>query len=143
MYTYMFGTTNEYCPNSNLSWSDFFGILENNDIFKNYGINCILPAIFNGLQLTVNGNKILDSYKNGGSNNNNSPNLYYYQSTDTSINPIVESGCGLYDYLGYYANDIGVVSFFNETIKHYNITTKIPKSNSLGGYIQWNNYFNT
>lgn len=143
MYTYMFGTTNEYCPNSNLSWSNFFEILEENDIFKNYGVNCILPAIFNGLPLTVNGTTILDSYKNGGSNNNNPPNLYYYQSTDTSINPVIESGCTLYDDLGYYSNDVGIVSFFNETIKNYNITTKIPKSETLGGYIQWNNYVNT
>lgn len=143
MYTYMFGTTNEYCPNSNLSWSGFFGLLQQNDIFKTYGINCILPAIFNGLPLSVNGVKILDSYKNGGSNNNNSPNLYYYQSTDTSINPIVESGCGLYDNSGYYTIDIGVVSFFNETLKYYNIPTRIPNSDSLGGYIQWNNYVNT
>jgi hypothetical protein len=139
----MFGTTNEYCPNNNLSWKGFFDILEKNDIFKTYGLNCILPSIFNGFPSSVDGVKILDSYRNGGSNTGNPPNLYYYQSTDTSINPVVEENCKLYDYLGYYKKDTGAIDFFNETNKYYSVQSDIPVSKSLGGFIQWNNYTNT
>jgi hypothetical protein len=143
MYTYMYGTTNEYSPNSNLSWKEFFRILQKNNTFKKYGLNSILPSIFNGLPSSVDGVKIPDSYRNGGSNSGNPPNLYYWQSTDTSVSHVVESGCDLYDYLGYYKTDNGVISFFNETNKHYLVSSKIPQSKSLGGFIQWNNYENT
>jgi beta-glucosidase len=143
IYTYMFGTTNEYCPNNNLSWEGFFDILEKNNTFKTYGLNCILPSIFNGFPSSVDGVKILDSYRNGGSNTGNPPNLYYYQSTDTSITPVIEENCKLYDYLGYYKKDTGAIDFFNETNKYYSVQSDIPVSKSLGGFIQWNNYTNT
>lgn len=143
MYSQMFGTTVEYLANSNLSWSSFFSLLQQNPKFIKYGMNYILPNIYTGYPFTVDGTTILDTYINGGTNNNNPPNIYYYQSTSNNITPIVESNGNSNESLGYYTKDTGVVNFINSTSNNFNVYSNIKTSSTLGGFIQWNNFQST
>jgi beta-glucosidase len=140
MYSQMFGTTTEYLPNSNLSWSNFFNLLQQNPKFIKYGMNYILPNIYTGYPFNYNGTTILDTYTHGGSNHNNPPNNYYYQSTGNDTTPVIESNGGSQESLGYYNKDTGVVDFINATSNNFNINSNISTSSTLGGFIQWNNF---
>ncbi len=124
LYTQNVGTMVEYCANYNILWNDtgandnFVYYLSQNKNFIKYGVNMILPSLFN--------NNLLNS---GGSNNSNPPNLYFYQSSSTDSNlPIATaSGWKQIDYI----MDNGATMFFNNLFDVSNI--------ELGGTLQWNN----
>ena len=144
MYSQMFGTVNEYISNYNVPWQSFFNNLSLNPNFINYGLNYLLPNIYNGYPFTINGNKVLDLYNNGGTNTNYPPNLYYYQSTSNSQTPVTENFGGNQSNLdSINQTDTGVVSFFNNLSGIFSINTNINSSPTLGGFIQWSNYAST
>lgn len=123
LYTQNVGTTNEYCANYNILWTDtgsndsFVYYLQQNSMYAIYGTSMILPSLFN--------NNLLNS---GGSNNSKPPNLYFYQSTSTNTNPPIATASGWKQIT--YSTDIGAENFFNSI---FNSTLE------LGGSIQWIN----
>jgi hypothetical protein len=124
LYTQNVGTTIEYCANYNILWNNtgsndnFVYYLSQNKNFIKYGVNMILPSLFN--------NNLLNS---GGSNNSNPPNLYFYQSTSTDSNTPVPTASGWKQI--NYTIDNGATMFFNTLFNVSNM--------DLGGSLQWNN----
>lgn len=124
LYTQNVGTTNEYCANYNILWSNtgsddnFVYYLSQNQNFIKYGLNMILPSLCYNYLLNT-----------GGSNNSNSPNLYFYQSSSNDINPPIATASG-WKQINYQI-DNGASSFFNNIFNFSNV--------SLGGSIQWIN----
>jgi hypothetical protein len=119
LYTQNLGTTNEYCANYQILWSDFVSDIQMNPIFMTYGTSMILPSInFNTLLTT------------GGSNAGLSPNLYYYQSVGNSVPLTTADGRPSGTQIINYSTDNGAEGFFN---------TIFSTSGSIGGSIQWVN----
>jgi len=120
MYTENIGTTNEYCANYNILWTGsngFVSYLNQNANYITYGNYFILPAI-----------NLPNLYTGPGTNTTGNPNLYFYQSSGNTTDPITETPTG---YITIpYTTDTGVTSFFQA------ITNS---STPLGGYIQWVN----
>jgi hypothetical protein len=83
---------------------------------------------------------------NGGSNTNYSPNLYYYQSSDSVSSTVVESWASSnisQTSLYFFQKDSGIVDFFNNLGNSCIINTEIKNSPTLGGFIQWSNYYSS
>jgi hypothetical protein len=119
LYTQNLGTTNEYCANYQILWSDFVSDMKVNPMFTTYGISMLLPSInFNTLLTT------------GGSNVDTSPNLYYYQSKSNTDPLTVSDGLASGDIAINYPTDNGAQGFFNVIFS---------TSGSIGGSIQWVN----
>lgn len=123
LYTQNVGTMNEYCANYNILWMDdgtndsFVYYLNQNTNYSIYGTSMILPSLFN--------NNLLST---GGTNNSNPPNLYFYQSNSSDLNPPIATASGWKTIS--YSTDYGANDFFN----------KIFNSNvGLGGSISWIN----
>jgi len=137
LYTQMFGTTNEYTANDNLSWAHFMNHLKLNPKFQRYGLDYLLPSIYSGYPITLQDQTtILDTYDNGGTNHGRPPNLYDYQ-TSTSVDQIVTEDSTNQQGMEFYTKDEGAVSFFNALARQY---SDINSSAHLGGFIQWSNY---
>lgn len=124
LYTQNTGTTNEYCANYNILWSNtgsndnFAYYLSQNKNYIKYGQDMILPSL--------NYNYLLNT---GGSNSSNPPNLYFYQSSSNSVNPPVPTASGWKTIT--YQTDVGANDFFNNIFG--------LGSGNLGGSIQWVN----
>lgn len=124
LYTQNVGTTNEYCANYNILWSNtgsndnFVYYLSQNKNFIKYGLGMILPSL--------SYNYLLNS---GGSNDSNPPNLYFYQSSSNDINPPIATASG-WKQINYQI-DNGACSFFNSIFNLSDV--------DLGGSIQWIN----
>jgi hypothetical protein len=119
LYTQNMGSTNEYCANYQIVWSDFINYMNMNPMFQAYGLTMILPSInFNSLTNT------------GGTNDGNAPNLYYYQSVGNNAPISNDGGLASGTQIINYSADFGANPFFNV----------IAKSNTnIGGSIQWVN----
>ena len=124
LYTQNVGTMVEYCANYNILWANtgsndnFVYYLSQNANFIKYGLNMILPSLFY--------NNLLNT---GGSNDSNPPNLYFYQSSSTSVSPAVDTASG-WKQIDYQI-DKGSTQFFNSIFSQSN--------SQLGGSIQWSN----
>mgnify|MGYP005632105309 CR=1 FL=1 len=118
MYTENVGITNEYTSNYQITWPTWITYLQNNYNYNQvYGQGFILPALYFNTLLY-----------NGGNNDGLPPNLYWYQSSDTSTTPAVYTYSGTTSIT--YSSDLGCEDFFN---------TQTDVSATLGGSMQWVN----
>ena len=126
LYTQNIGVINEYCANNQILWDtrsennmSFIELVRKNPLYQKHGVNIILPSIY-----------FARLYNSGGNNNQNFPNLYYYQSSSNSDNPLDCMPAGTDQNISYDI-DFGAVGFFTNIFK--------SNSNGLGGFIQWVN----
>lgn len=126
LYTQNVGTTNEYCANSQILWTQnsstpiFTSSVGVNTNYQYYGNNFLLPSLNFGNLLNTAGTTNTDGF----------PNLYYYQSTGNDTNPPTATASGWITIP--YTNDTGATQFFNSIFG-------TPSSSTLGGYMQWVN----
>ena len=91
MYTFDFGTTNEYDPNNAVSWIEFSNYYINR---RNANLK-IIPSIFSGVDL----NGTYNLYNTGGTNNGLKPINFN--------DPLYEIDTGVKDFFSAYNIDAG------------------------------------
>lgn len=103
LYTFDFGTANEYIPNNALSWQQFSDLYAKR---KNPNL-VVVPSIFSGIK---NSSETYDLYNTGGTNDNLVPINYYdpKYTIDTGSNNFLKA---------YLINSPGYVSWINGNIK--------------------------
>jgi hypothetical protein len=128
MYTQNIGTTNEYCANYNILWTgsnSFQYYLNQNTNYLAYGNSFVLPAI-----------NLPDLYSGPGTNTPANPNLYFYQSTGNTTDPITETASGYVTIP--YTVDNGVNGDPSSATLGF-FQSILSDTGGLGGYVQWVN----